>query len=83
MCLAIPMEIVKIEGASAVAASRGVETKVNIMLAPEEIHVGDKVLVHAGFIIEKLDPDAALEIEETWQEYMESIEKDEAGKLNI
>lgn len=77
MCLAVPMEIVKIEGSTAVAASRGVETKVNIMLAPEEIHVGDRVLVHAGFIIEKLDPEAAQQIEETWQEYMDSLEETE------
>lgn len=69
MCLAVPMEIIKIEGNTAIAAAKGVETPVNIMLA-EDIKIGDKVLIHAGFIIEKLDPEAAKEIEETLEEYL-------------
>ena len=63
------MEIIKIEGDIAIAAAKGVETPVNIMLA-DDIKIGDKVLIHAGFIIEKLDPDAAKEIEETFEEYL-------------
>ncbi|MCL1911104.1 MAG: HypC/HybG/HupF family hydrogenase formation chaperone [Leptospirales bacterium] len=63
------MEIIKIEGNTAIAAAKGVETPVNIMLA-EDIKIGDKVLIHAGFIIEKLDPEAAKEIEETLEEYL-------------
>ncbi len=69
MCLAIPMKIIKIEGTTAIAESKGVETPVDITLTPD-IELGDKVLIHAGFIIEKLDPEAAKEIEETWDEYM-------------
>ncbi|MCL2025233.1 MAG: HypC/HybG/HupF family hydrogenase formation chaperone [Leptospirales bacterium] len=69
MCLAVPMEIIKIEGDIAIAAAKGVETPVNIMLA-DDIKIGDKVLIHAGFIIEKLDPEAAKEIEETFEEYL-------------
>ncbi len=69
MCLAVPMEIIKIEGDTAVAASRGVETPGNIALTPD-VKVGDKVLIHAGFIIEKLDPEVAREIDETWDEYL-------------
>lgn len=71
MCLAIPMEIKQITGNTAIAEAMGVETSVNILLSPD-IKVGDKVLIHAGFIIEKLDPDAALEIEKTWEEYLQS-----------
>ncbi len=70
MCLAVPMKIIKIEGSTAVAESRGVETPVNIALTPD-VKLGDKVLIHAGFIIEKLDPEAAKEIEATWDEYMD------------
>ena len=71
MCLAVPMEIIRIEGNTAIAAARGVETPVNIMLT-EDVKIGDKVLIHAGFIIEKLDPEAAKEIEETFEEYLKS-----------
>lgn len=74
MCLAIPMTIVKIEGATAVAIANGVETEVNCAMTPD-IKLNDKVLVHAGFVIEKLDPEQAKEIEETWEEYLKSIDE--------
>jgi len=69
MCLAVPMEIIEINGNKAIAESRGVRTPVDTTLAPD-IKLGDKVLIHAGFIIEKLDPKAAQEIDEAWDEYL-------------
>jgi hydrogenase expression/formation protein HypC len=75
MCLAIPMTIVKIEGNTAIASVNGVETEVNYAMTPD-IKLNDKVLVHAGFIIEKLDEEQAREIEATWKEYYESLEKE-------
>jgi hydrogenase expression/formation protein HypC len=80
MCLAVPMTITKIEGSRAVAESRGVETVVDISLMPE-IKKGDRVIVHAGFIIEKLDEEAAREIDEVWDRYLEELDKEEqAGR---
>ena len=76
MCLAVPMEIIKIEGNTAIAAAKGVETPVNIMLA-DDVKIGDKVLIHAGFIIEKLDPEAAKEIEKTFEEYLQAAYTDD------
>jgi hydrogenase expression/formation protein HypC len=78
MCLAIPMKIIKIEGDRAVAEARGVETVVNISLVPD-VKMGDKVIVHAGFIIEKLDEDAAREIEQVWDEYLEKLDREESA----
>jgi len=78
MCLAVPMKITKIEGNRAVAEARGVETVVNISLMPD-VKMGDKVIVHAGFIIEKLDEEAALEIEKIWDEYLEKLENEEGA----
>lgn len=78
MCLAVPMKITKIEGNRAVAEARGVETVVNISLMPD-VKMGDKVIVHAGFIIEKLDEEAALEIEKVWDEYLEKLENEEGA----
>lgn len=46
------------------------------MMMPD-LKIGDKVLVHAGFIIEKLDPEAAQVIEDTWQEYHDIVERNE------
>jgi hydrogenase expression/formation protein HypC len=76
MCLAIPMTIIKIDKNYATAAANGVETLVNYVMTPD-IKLNDKVLVHAGFIIEKLDEEQAREIEETWNEYFEMINNSE------
>lgn len=76
MCLAIPMTITRIEENYAIAMANGVETQVNYAMMPD-IKLKDKVLVHAGFIIEKLDEEQAREIEETWTEYYAVLEKEE------
>ncbi len=55
MCLATPMEIKEIlEGGKAIVQQAGVEARVDISLL-ESPQVGDYVIVHAGFAIEKLD----------------------------
>lgn len=74
MCLAVPMKIIEINGFRAVAESEGVRTEVDTSLSPD-VQVNDKVLVHAGFIIEKLDEETAREIENTWEEYLTTLDK--------
>jgi len=74
MCLAIPMTIIKIEGDYAVAESKGVETSVNISLVPD-IKLNDRVIIHAGFVIERLDPEEAEERDKIWDEYERMIEE--------
>ena len=76
MCLAVPMTITRIEGSRAVAEARGVETAVDISLMPD-IRKGDRVIVHAGFIIEKLDEEAAREIDQVWDKYLEQLDSEE------
>jgi hydrogenase expression/formation protein HypC len=58
MCLAIPGQIVSLEGADAVVSVGGVTRAASVMLL-DEAAVGDWVLLHAGFAIEKLDADEA------------------------
>ena len=60
MCLALPMKIKEIDKEFAKAESAGLLRKVNIQMLPS-IKIGDYVLVHAGFAIEKLDPQKARE----------------------
>ncbi len=59
MCLAIPMRIVERNGAEAVAESGGVRKNVRLDLI--DAAVGDYVLIHAGFAIERLEEAEALE----------------------
>jgi hydrogenase expression/formation protein HypC len=72
MCLAIPMKIIKIDGHSALVEAMGVKKTVDISLI-ENPQINDKVIIHAGFAIEKLDPEAANDIEKTLGEYFDSI----------
>ncbi|MBU4312854.1 MAG: HypC/HybG/HupF family hydrogenase formation chaperone [Candidatus Omnitrophica bacterium] len=60
MCLAIPMKIVKIEGDRAVVSAGRVERRVAINFLKNPM-VGDYVMIHAGFAIEKLDTKKAEE----------------------
>ena len=60
MCLAIPMEIVAIEGFMARCRAKGVEREVNLfMLQHEPLEVGDHVMVHVGYAIQKVTPQEA------------------------
>jgi len=60
MCLAIPSKITRIDGQNAVIDVAGVQREASLMLL-EDARVGDFVIVHAGFAIQKLDEAAALE----------------------
>lgn len=61
MCLAIPCEIVQIRDKMATIELSGIRREVSLLLLPEDVSVGDYVLVHAGFAIQKVDREAAEE----------------------
>ncbi|HAA47217.1 MAG TPA: HypC/HybG/HupF family hydrogenase formation chaperone [Synergistaceae bacterium] len=68
MCLAIPHKIVQIiDDKSAVAAAGPIEVEIRTDLLPVAA-VGDMVLVHAGFAIEKINPSEEAEIDSLWDE---------------
>ena len=54
MCLAIPMKIKNMNGCEATCEAGGIEKDIRIDLI-EDAAVGDYVMVHAGFAIEKND----------------------------
>lgn len=58
MCLGIPAIIERIEGENAFVRHLGVKRKISIMLVPD-VKVGDYVIVHAGFAIQRLDKEEA------------------------
>ncbi len=65
MCLAIPgkiVEMVDVENRIAKVEVGGVKRNINIgMLADDETHVGDYVLIHVGFAMSKVDEHEAEE----------------------
>ena len=67
MCLAVPLKIVEINGREAVAESMGMKRKIRVDFI-DNPRVGDYVIVHAGFAIERLPEEQALADLETWEE---------------
>ena len=59
MCLAIPSKIVEKKDLVALVDVCGARREGSLMLLPEEVEVGDFVLVHAGFAMQKVDQEAA------------------------
>jgi hydrogenase expression/formation protein HypC len=68
MCLAVPMQIVSIDGESMVAEIDGVKREASLMMLNEKVAVGDYVLIHAGFAISRLDAEEAKETLELMRE---------------
>ena len=60
MCLGIPAKIVKIRNNMGTIDIEGTQREVSLLLQ-EDAKVGDYVIVHAGFAIQKIDEVEALE----------------------
>jgi hydrogenase expression/formation protein HypC len=60
MCLGIPMQIQKIDGFMANCEAKGVTRDVSLfMLQDELLELGDFVVVHVGYAIQKISPQEA------------------------
>jgi hydrogenase expression/formation protein HypC len=58
MCLGVPMQVKTIENEMAVCEIDGVQREASLMMI-DDVAVGDYVLIHAGFAIEKIDEEEA------------------------
>lgn len=59
MCLAIPVQVKRIENdETAIVELNGVETRISTMLI-DDIQLGDFVILHVGYALSKLDEDEA------------------------
>jgi hydrogenase expression/formation protein HypC len=72
MCLAVPFRLTKVDGVNAVGEKDGVsrDIRVDFLKDPK---VGDYVVCHAGFAIERLDEDQAKADLEAWNELEEAL----------
>jgi hydrogenase expression/formation protein HypC len=77
MCLAIPAQIVELDGALATAEVAGVRRSVSVALCPEAA-LNDWVLVHVGFALATIDEDEAKKtlalIEELGEDWPQRVE---------
>ena len=74
MCLAIPSRIVSIDNEMATIDVDGVRRKCSLLLL-EDARVGEYVIVHAGFAIQKIDEQAAMGTLNLLREAAELAEK--------
>lgn len=72
MCLAVPMKIVELDGQNAVVESDGVRRAANVSFVQDPA-MGDHVLVHAGFAIQKWSDEDVKEYNELISE-LRSVE---------
>jgi len=73
MCLGVPAKILETGDGAAVVELGGVRREISVMLV-DDVSVGEWVIVHAGFAIEKLSEDAAEQTLALFREIAESEE---------
>ena len=72
MCLAIPLQLVEINGKTAVGEAMGMRREIRVDFI-EEPRIGDYVIVHAGFAIERLPEQQALDDLEAWEDVRNAL----------
>ena len=80
MCLSIPSKVVKIseDNTMCTVDTMGVQRDANLMMMEDdEIAVGDYVLLHIGFVMNKIDDDEALASIETYKEILEHMDEED------
>lgn len=80
MCLSIPSKVVKVSEDKTMCTvdTLGVQREANLMMmADDEVKVGDYVLLHIGFVMNKIDEEEALASIETYREILQAMDEEE------
>lgn len=72
MCLAIPLKLIEINGKKAIGEAMGMKREIRVDFIKEP-KIGDYVIVHAGFAIERLPEAQALMDIEAWEEVSNAL----------
>jgi len=72
MCLAVPLKLIEINGKDAVGEAMGMKRKLRVDFI-ENPQLGEYVMVHAGFAIERLSEEQAREDLEAWEEVQNAL----------
>jgi len=77
MCLGIPMRVVSIDGLVARCEAKGVERDANLlMLESEGVGVGEYVVVHLGYAMNKIGLEEAMA---AWDIYDQMLAAEDAA----
>jgi hydrogenase expression/formation protein HypC len=83
MCLSIPSKVTKIDKETNMATvdTMGVSRDASLdLMAEDDVKIGDYVLLHIGFIMNKIDNDDALASLETYKEIIEIMDEEDRQK---
>jgi hydrogenase expression/formation protein HypC len=75
MCLAIPAKVISVKEYSALVSIENVEYTASLLMLPDVLP-GDYIMLHAGFAIEKVDPEFAAET-------LRLLNEEELGRPNL
>jgi len=87
MCLAIPGQVLTVDAAPEPWNRTGrvrfgtIEKSINLAYTPDAV-VGDYVLVHVGFALQKIDEDEAMRVWDILREMEELQDLDPASELS-
>ena len=74
MCLSIPAQVIAIEGEMATVSVGGTRYNASLQIV-ENVGIGDYVLIHTGFVIQRLSPEEAEETLKLFSE-LEEIDRE-------
>jgi hydrogenase expression/formation protein HypC len=80
MCLSIPSKVVKVSDDKTMCTvdTLGVQRDANLMMMEDDdVQVGNYVLLHIGFVMNKIDEEEALASIETYREILEKMDEEE------
>ena len=86
MCLSIPSRVTKVDKTtnSATVDTMGVSREASLDLMEEgSVKIGDFVLIHIGFIMNKIDEEDALASLEAYKEVLAILDEEELQKTII
>ncbi len=79
MCLSIPSKVTHIDEENNLATvdTMGVERRASLDLIDQPVTIGDYVLIHIGFAMNKIDEKDALESLEVYKDIIEKMEEED------
>jgi hydrogenase expression/formation protein HypC len=77
MCIAVPGKVIEINDINMATIDFGGTTKAASADLVPDVKIGDYVLVHAGFIINRLDEEEAQETLKLFDQYMGILDEEE------
>jgi hydrogenase expression/formation protein HypC len=80
MCLSIPSRVTKIDKVKNIATvdTFGVSREASLdLMGEDDVQIGDFVLIHIGFVMNKIDEEDALLSLETYREILAQMDEEE------